>query len=197
MHAKYARTYLDGAGLRKTRSIICEYNTIDRGGGAPALREGLPSEFGAVLIMAQKSQADMLMYSSSDIYSRENSLFSMDDHTTPHHYASYGVYCHFARLSKLGSAVDTGDDYRKELYSLAATDGNEGGMLMVSRSYEGKVEIILSSSPFNCCTVSKTVPGGTRGQGTVYRSKEVDISSGRLVLSVKPGEIYMISFLNK
>jgi hypothetical protein len=26
MHIKYARTYLDSAGLRRTRSIICEYN---------------------------------------------------------------------------------------------------------------------------------------------------------------------------
>ena len=197
MHTKYARTYLDGAGLRKTRSIICEYNTIDRGGTPPALRDSLPSELCATLIMAQKSQADMLMYSTSDIYSRENSLFSMDDHTTPHHYASYGVMCNFAKLYKLGNAIDTGDDYRKELYCLAATDGNEGGMLMTTRSFEGKVEIVLTASPFGYCSVSKTVPGGTRGQGSVYRSKDVDISSGRLVLSAKPGEIYMISFFNK
>ena len=147
MHTKYARTYLDGAGLRKTRSIICEYNTIDRGGTPPALRDSLPSELCATLIMAQKSQADMLMYSTSDIYSRENSLFSMDDHTTPHHYASYGVMCNFAKLYKLGNAIDTGDDYRKELYCLAATDGNEGGMLMTTRSFEGKIELVLHKMP--------------------------------------------------
>ena len=197
MHAKYARTYLDTAGLRKTRSIICEYNTVDRGGTPPALKEGIPSELGAALIMAQKSPADMMMYSSSDVYSRENALFSMDDHITPHHYASYGVMCYFAKLYKLGTAIDTGDDYRKELYSLAATDGTDGAMMMVTRGFEGKVELILIDSPFNTCTVSKTVPGGTRGKGSVYRSKDVDISSGRLALSVKQNEIYMLSFFNK
>ena len=197
LHAKYARTYLDGAGLRRTRSIICEYNTIDRGDTPPALRDSLPSELGASLIMAQKSPADMMMYSTSDVYSRANSLFSMDDHTTPHHYASYNVMCNFARLYKLGTAVDTGDDSRKELYSLAATDGSEAAMMTVVRGYEGKLEVVLTSSPYNTCTVSKTVPGGTRGKGTTYRSRDVDISSGRLILSVKQGEIYLLSFFNK
>ena len=197
MHAKYARTYLDNAGLRRTRSIICEYNTATSAGVSPALRENLPSELGASLIMAQKSTADMLMYSTSDAYSRENALFSMDDHTTPHHYAAYTVMCHFAKLYKLGNVVDTGDDHRKELYSLAAQGTEEGAMLMVTRSFEGKVEIIMTASPFNTCTVSKTVPGGDRGKGTTYRSKDVDISSGRLVLSVGMGEIYLLSFFNK
>ena len=139
----------------------------------------------------------MMMYSSSDVYSRENALFSMDDHVTPHHYASYGVMCYFARLYKLGTAIDTGDDHRKELYSLAATDGSQGAMMMVARNFEGKVELLLVDSPFNTCTVSKTVPGEKRGKGTVYRSKDVDISTGRLALSVKPEEIYMLSFFNK
>ncbi len=197
LHAQYARSYLDTAGLRRTRSIICEYNTVDRGGQPPALRDSLPSEFAASLIMAQKSPADMMMYSSSDIYSRDNALFSMDDRTTPHHYASYGVMCSFSKLYKLGSVVDTGDDHRKELYSLAATDGKEGAMMMVTRNFEGKVEIILTETPFNTCTVSKTVGGGTRGKGANYRSKDVDISAGRLSLSVGAGEIYMLSFFNK
>ena len=197
MHAQYARTYLDNAGLRKTRSIICEYNTIDRGGTPPAFRLDLPSELGATLIMAQKSFADMMMYSTSDIYSRENTLFSMDDHITPHHYAAYEVMRSFAKLYKLGTVIDTGDDHRKELYSLAATDGSEGAIMMVTRKFEGKVELSFIDSPFNTCEVAKTVPGGNRGKGTTYHSKEVDISSGRLSLSVKPNEVYTISLFNK
>ena len=137
------------------------------------------------------------MYSSSDVFSRENALFSMDDHISPHRYASYGVMCYFAKLYKLGTVIDTGDDHRKELYSLAATDGNDGAMMTVVRNYEGKIELVLVDSPFNTCTVSKTIPGGTRGKGSVLRSKEIDISSGRLSLSVKPGEIYMLSLFNK
>ena len=197
MHSKYARSYLDGAGLRRTKSIVCEYNTTDNGGTPPALRESMPSELAASLIMAQKSPLDMLMYSTSDVYSRENALFSMDDHITPHHYASYNVMCYFAKLYKLGTSVDTGDDSRKELYSLAATNGSEAAMLMSCRTYEGRIEIVLSGAAFNSCTVSKILPGGTRGKGTSYRSRDVDISSGRLIISVKPQEVYMLSFFNK
>jgi len=197
MHAKYARNYLDSAGLRRTKSIICEYNTVDRGGTPPALRDGLPSELLASLIMAQKSPVDMLIYSTSDIYSRENALFSMDDHQTPHRYASFSVMKSFASLYKLGTAVDTGDDHRKELYALAAIGKDEGAFLLSVRNHEGRVELVLNSSPFNTCTVSKLQPGGVRGKGTSYRSKDVDVSSGRLLLSVSPGEVYTVSFFSK
>ena len=197
MHAKYARSYLDGAGLRRTKSIICEYNTVDRGGSSPALRESLPSEFASALISAQKSSVDMLMYSASDIYSRENALFSMDDHQNPHHYASFGVMKHFSKLYRLGSAIDSGDDHRKELYSLAAANAEEGGLLISVRNYEGRLEVLTPTSPFALCAVTKTVPGGVRGKGTTYRSKDVDISSGKLVLTVAPGEVYFVSFFNR
>ena len=197
IHAKYARSYLDGAGLRRTRSIICEFNTNMAGGALPALRDSYPSELGASLIVAQKSSVDMMTYSSSDVFSRENGLFTMDDCTTVHRYAAFNVMKSFASLYKMGTAVDTGDDHRKELYALAAKGKDAGGVMLVVRNFEGKVELILSSCPFNLCTVQKIVPGGARGNGSVYRSKEVDISSGKLLLSVSPGEIYSVSFFAK
>ena len=197
MHAKYARSYLDGAGLRRTRSIISEYNTSDRGGTPPALREDLPSELAASLIVAQKSQIDMMMYSSSAVLSRANALFTIDDTDTHHHYASYGVMKMFAGLYRLGTAVDTGDDHRKELYALAAMNEESGALMVSVRNYEGKLEIALQSSPFNRCILTKLAPGGVRGKGSIYRSGEVDVTSGRLALTVSRGEVYLINFLNK
>ena len=197
MHAKYARTYLDQAGLRRTKSIICEYNTAYKGQTPPALRKDAPSELAAALIMAQQSSADMLIYSTSDIYSKNNTLFTMDDHVTHHRYASHGVMRDFGKLYKLGNLVETGDNHRKELYKLAAINENEGALLMTTRDYEGKLELVFANCPFAFCSISKTVPGGTRGKGNVYRSKEMDISGGRLSLSVGKGEIYFVSFFNK
>jgi hypothetical protein len=104
---------------------------------------------------------------------------------------------YFNRLYRLGSAVDTGDDHRKELYTLAAIGANEGGMMLSVRNFEGRLELLFPSSPFALCSVSKTVPGGTRGKGTTYRSKDVDITGGKLILSVTPGEVYYVSFFNK
>ena len=197
MHAKYARSYLDGAGLRRTRSIICEYNTADRGGMPPALSDELPSELAASLIVAQKNQIDMMMYSSSAVMSRENALFTIDDGTTHHHYASFGVMKMFASLYRLGTAVDTGDDHRKELYALAAVSADEGALMLSVRNYEGKLELALDNCPFNICTLQKLATGGVRGKGSTFRSGEVDIRSGRLALSVGKGEVYSVNFYNR
>ena len=197
IHSQYARNYLDNAGLRRTRSIICEYNTLDRGGTPPALRESFPSELGTALILGQKSSADIMMYSTSDAYSRVNGLFSMDDHVTPHRYAAFNVMCAYSRLYKLGTQIDTGDDSRKELYSLAATDGNTAELMIVTRKYEGKAELVLQGAAFDTCVVSRIVPGGARGKGTVYRSKDISVSAGRASLPLKPNEIYTVSFFNK
>ena len=165
MHAKYARSYLDGAGLRRTRSIICEYNTMDRGGTPPALCETTPAELGSCLVSAQKSQIDMMMYSSSAVMSRQNALFTVDDTASHHHYASFQVMKAFATLYRLGTAVDTGDDHRKELYALAAQGKDEGSLMLVVRNYEGKLELNIPSTTFNRCALTKLAPGGVRGKG--------------------------------
>jgi hypothetical protein len=103
----------------------------------------------------------------------------------------------FGKLYRLSTAIDTGDDHRKELYKLAAANVKEGSLLLATRDFEGKLEFVFGNSPFEYCVVSKTLPDGTRGKGSVYRSKEIDITSGRLVLSVGKCEIYYISFFNR
>ena len=196
MHSQYARNYLDNAGLRRTRSIICEYNTTPTPTPA-ALRDGTPSELGVALILAQKSSADMMMYSTSDAYSKSNALFSMDDHVTPHRYAAFNVMCAYSKLYKLGTQIDTGDDSRKELYTLAASDGNTAELMIVTRKFEGNAELILSGATFDTCVISRIASGGTRGKGTVYRSKDISITTGRTAIPLKPNEIYSVSFFNK
>ncbi len=197
IHSQYARSYLDGAGLKRTRSIICEYNTSRRGSTPPALRESYPAELGMALILAQKSSADMMFYSTSDVMSRENGLFSVDDRCTHRHYAAYNVMRSFASLLRIGTVIDSGDDHRKEAYTLAAYNGKEAALMTVIGKYEGRLEILLMGSPFGYCTVTKNSPGGNRGKGTVYRSKELAITGGKIALSVKPGEVYTVSLFNK
>ena len=197
MHAKYARNYLDAAGLKRTRSIVCEYNTAQKSDTPPALSSEFPSELGASLILAQKNSIDMLMYSSSDIRARENGLFTMDDHKSAHHYAAYNVMCAYGKLYKLGSSYECSGDYRKELYSLAAGNAESSAILLVTRNYTGKVEIMLKDCPHNTCSVIKTVPGGDRGEGTVYRAENIAVTGSKIILPVKKNEIYEISLFSK
>ena len=193
LHIRYARSYLDAAGLKKTKSIICEYNTVQKGDTPPALAPDYPSELGAALILAQKSSADMMMYSTSDVRSAKNGLFTYDDHRSTHRYAAFNVMRAFGRLYKLGTEYDVGGDYRKELYSLAARGKDEGAIMLVARAYSGRVEIALKDCPFRTCSVIKTVSGGERGEGKVFRAEKIAINGSKIILPVKENEIFEIS----
>lgn len=197
LHIKYARSYLDVAGLKRTKSIVCEYNTAKKHDTPPALCPDFPSELGASLILAQKSSADMMMYSTAAADDRMNGLFSFDDRLAPHCYAAFNVMRAFGRLYRLGTAYDVGGDYRKELYSLAAANRDEGAIMLVARGYSGRVEIALKDCPFSACSVIKTVPGGDRGEGKVFRADRIAINGSKIILPVKENEIFEISLLDR
>jgi hypothetical protein len=197
LHVKYARSYLDAAGLKRTKSIICDYNTLPKSDTPPALSPDYPSELGVSLILAQKSSADMMMYSTSDVRSRLNGLYTVDDHSTHHRYAASNVMRAFGKLYKLGTSYETGGDYRKELYSLAAGNKDQATVMMVVRDYSGKVEILLKDCPFTSCGVIKTVPGTERGEGKVFRAENIAISGSKIILPVKQNEIFEISLFGR
>ncbi len=196
LHIRYARNYLDAAGFRRTKSIICEYNAVDARSTPPALKPEFPAIFGASLILAQKNGVDMMMYSASDVSSPENGLFSIDEFTTHRHYASYNVMRDFGELYRLGTAVDTGSDYRGELYSLAAYNSDVCKLMLVTRNYAGKAEIALKDCPFTTCRVVKTVYG-KRGAGEEYRSEAREIVGDKIVITVKKNEIYLVTLFGK
>ncbi len=197
MHIKYARTYLDAAGLKRTKSIISEFNTAKKNALVPAKRQDFPSELCTSLILAQKSSLDMMFYSASDVNSRENGLYSVDDFDTHRHYAAYGVMTAFGRLYRLGNVAETTGDYRKEAYSLCAFNKDEAELLLVTRNYNGRVEIILKGSEFLTCSVTKIVGGGERGEGTVYRAENIAITGGRILVPAKKNEVFAIRFFGK
>ena len=197
MHMKYARTYLDSAGLKKTKSIVCEYNTSDKSGVPVAKRADFPSELCTSLILAQKNSADMMFYSTSDIHSRENGLFTVDDFDTTHHYAAYNVMTAFGKLYKYGTVAETTGDYRKEVYSLCAYGTDEAALLLVSRAYTGRIELVLKGSDFATCSVVKIIGGGARGEGNVYKAENIAITGGRILVPAKKNEIFFITFFDK
>lgn len=190
MHSKYARNYLDSFGFRKTRSIIADYNTSENPEIPTAFREGYPAELSAALIVAQRAPIDMMFYSSSDITSGGNGLFSMDDFRSPHRYAAFQTASLFTKLYRLGTAAETTGDYPKEIYSLAAFNKSEAGLLLVTRAHQGRIEIQLKGSEYDTCTVTKVCEGGERGKGVVYRSENIKINKDRLILSAKKNEVY-------
>ncbi len=190
MHSKYARNCLDTAGYKRAKSIIADYNTTIAGDNLIAFREGFPAEIVASMIVAQRSPIDMMFYSTSDITSGTNGLFAMDDYRTSHRYAAFQTVSLFAKLYRLGNIAETTDDYPKEIYSLAAFNSDEGGLMVVTRNHTGKIEINLKGSEYDVCTVTKVIAGGERAKGAVYRSENIKINKNRLVLAAKKNEVY-------
>lgn len=189
MHAKYARNYLDGAGFKKTRSILIDYNTTE-GDSLPFEREGFPAEIVSSIIMAQRAPLDMMFYGCTDTTSGNNGLFSTSDFRAPHRYAAFHTTALFAKIYRLSTAAEASGNYPKEVYSIAAFNKDEGGLMLITRNHTGRVEIHLKGEGYDICTVTKVVSGGERGKGIVYRSENIKINKNRLVLAAKKNEVY-------
>ncbi len=190
MHIKYARTYLDNAGFKKTRSIISEYAILPKS-GVPCLSPTLPASLASVLIMAQKSQVDMMMYSSADLSDTKNALFSVEDYRTHRRYGAYHVMCAFGELYRLGGALEITPDFRKEVYALAAADDSSSAILLATREYEGKIEIILKDCKYTVCSVKK-IKTDEGGRAKIYNADRLSVASGRILISAKENEVYLI-----
>lgn len=190
LHARYARYYLDSSGFKKTKSILADYNTSANGDKLAYEKDGISAEIAATLIAAQRSQLDAMLYGATDVTSGENALFSVNDFRTPHRYASFYTARFFSKLYKLRTIAETAGDCASEIYTLAAFNESEAGLLVVARNNPDKMEIHFKGSEYDLCDITKVTPGGNRGRGGIYRSENVKIRDGRLVLTTSKNDVY-------
>lgn len=190
MHVRYSRYYLDSSGFKKTRTMISDYNTIARGERLAYQREGLAAEMASTLVTAHRAQVDMIFYETSDVSSGDNVLFSVSDFRTPVRYAAFQGLKLFAKLYKFKNLVETRGDYQDEIYSLAANNDNEAALILITKNYQDKLEIRFTGAECEYCTITKVVPEGEGGRGSVYRSDNIRIKDNRILLSVKKNEVY-------
>ena len=193
LHSKYARAYLDNSGLKKTMSIVAEYNLSKKGDIPAALREEYPAQLASSLIIAQKSCIDSLFYSSSEPGDEKNALYTVDEGITHRRYASYEVMGAFGELYALSTAVEVSDDFPRELYLVAAKGAESGMLVLSSHAAVERVEILLSGSEYTLCSVKKISSGGERGEGRVNSLENLKIAGNKIVLSAKPNEMFVIT----
>ena len=193
LHAKYARSYLDLAGLKRTKSIVSQFNLYCDGAVPPSLLEEYPAFLAASLILAQKSAIDTMFYSTGEVHDFMNALYTVDDCVTHRRYAAFEVMEGFSALYSLGNAVETSEDYPREVNLLAAKGAEEGAIMLSSRSFDGRVEIALSGSDYSTCSVKRIAPGTERGEGRVSCIENLKIAGNKLVISVRKNETYFIT----
>ena len=132
----------------------------------------------------------MMFYETSDVSSGNNVLFSVSDFRTPVRYAAFQGLKLFTKLYKFKNLVETRGDYQDEIYSLAANNDSDAALIVITKNYQDKLEIRFSGAVCEYCTITKVVPDGEGGRGSVYRSDNIRIKDNRILLSVKKNEVY-------
>ena len=193
LHANYARSYLGQCGLRKAQSIISEFNLLGTEMG-DYLDRKYPAALARALIIAQKSNVDMMFYSHLSPDAKWNALYSLDERRDKHLYSSYHVMSAFGSLASLGSVVDSTEDYRTEIYSLATLGDDVGACVFSTSDYSGVVEINLTGKTFTTYSIKGIIGGGDRGSGFFTEECGLPLRDGTVTLRVGKNEVYFLKF---
>ena len=193
LHANYARSYLGQYGFKKAQSIISEFNLLGTDAGSYLDRK-YPAALARAMIIAEKSNVDMMFYSHLSPYSKWNSIYSLDERRDKHLYSAYHVMTAFGALSTLGNVVDSTEDYRREIYSLATLGDKSGVCVFSTADYSGVVEINLSGKNFTSYSIKGIIGGGERGCGFFTEERGLPLRSNSIILRVGKNEVYFLSF---
>ena len=194
LHANYARSYLGQYGLRKTQSIISEFNLADAKPQLSYLERSYPARLARALITAQKSDVDMMFFSSSHPDSDWNALYALDGRNGKRYFSGYHVMTAFGALTRLSNVVETTNDYRHEMYSLAAIGEGKGALVFATENYSGLIEISLKGVEFRSYSIKGLVGGGDRGAGFFTEEKGLPLRGGTVNLKVGKNEVYFFTF---
>ncbi len=190
LHMNYARNYLNQYGLKRTQSIISDFS-IDTE-RATYRDRAYPALLVSSLILAQKGDAAMLFINGNP-ESDGCPLFSIEDRCTPHTYAAYNALSAFGTLASLGTTVSVSEDYRHAIYSLAAFDGVEGAVLVVTDEYNGIIELSIEGAEFSTYSIKGIIGGGERGDGYSTAANDLPFSDGRVRLRTGKNELYLVT----
>ncbi len=197
LHASYARNYLDQSGFRKTLSIVSEFNLLGAGTGELFSRRDYPAKLVASLVIAQKSSIDMMFYADADPRSKKNCLYTLDDGITKRYRAAYRALCAFGALAELKSLAECTGDFWREIYTLAAYNGYDGAALVVTRDFDGLIELSVSGGDFASYSIMGLVGGAERGEGFASEQQNVPLGEGKILLRAGKNQVYLVRLHGK
>lgn len=196
LHATYAKNYLSQYGFRRTLSVVSELDLREL--GEPNRRSrSYPARLASVLMNTAHAPIDLMLYSTGYPYSLKNALFTSDDCLSPHRYSAFGVMSAYSHLYRLGTRVDTGENFRRELYTLGALSASEGAVLIATDGYSGTLEISVSGGDFDTYSIKGMLGGGKRGTGFSTEEGDIPLGCGSFTLKVGKSEIYLITLTRR
>lgn len=193
LHSKYASSYLIHYGFKKALSYVTEFNMHSVKRGDAYNSRQYPADLTATVITAVKSGIDALFLADTHPYSYKNCLYTLNDRRVFHPYAAYHVMHEFYKIARAKcTLVQSSADYRHELYSLAMTSADKGYVVLVTRGFEGDVEINLSGHAYTDYSITAVLGGGERGQGFVTAANNLRLGE-KIVLRTGKHESYFIT----
>ena len=192
LHSRYASNFLMQYKLRRTASIVSELY-LKPADGSPALSRSYPAALAATLAVASDTDIDAIFYSSLYPYSPKNGLITVDDCEHKHRYSAFGVMAAYGELLRCGTAAETTENFRREIYTLAAASDTRAALMIATTGYSGTLSVELVGSPLSRYSIKGILGGGPRGEGFSTSESDIPIGEGRLTLKVGRGEIYLIT----
>ncbi len=144
----FVREELRRRGLAGCESILDEYNTLYSLSGPVGSRPEFAADLAAGMITAQKSTPDILFYYATGRW-QYNGLWTVEQEAVRLLPAFWSMQW-FGDLYRLGTQVKTGGDLPGELYTLAATNGQTGQVLLASRAFAGPLTLRVSGEYLAC-----------------------------------------------
>ena len=191
IHSNYAKSYLSQYNLKKCMSIVSELSPVSDN---PKLSRSYPSLLLASLINAQDAAIDAIFYKDMHPYSPSNALLTIDDGVSLHRYASFGAYAAFGKLLSLGTLAYTSDNFRKEIYTLAAVGNGKGALVIATESYSGSLVITPEGASIKSYSIKGMIGGGPRGAGFSTDETDIPYDGGGITIKAGRDEIYLFTF---
>ena len=195
LHAGYARDILNTYNIKNCESILDEFNMEYSFSEYAPLRKGAFTDVASSLIQAQKSDIDMMMYymfKPNCVYNCAYSLTGIKRDQIVH-LAGIESFACFNKLYVLGNEVRTSGDIEGAVDVLAAKNESEGALMVVSRCFEGTLDIDISGE-YVSCSVKRVDDRNEDRTPNVSNEDNVTIENGRITIPVKKEEILLFDF---
>lgn len=194
-HAGYARELLEKYNLTDCESILDEFNMYYTFSEYAPLKSGAFTDVAAALILAQKSDLDMMMYylfSPNSVYNCAYSLTGIRKNEKVH-FAGIEAFADFNRLYILGNEVESAGDIDGGLNVLAAKGDAAGAIMIVVRDFEGTLEL-CTSSDYSRFDIKRTNDISENRAPDISCSFDIPLENGKINLHVRKNELLLLSF---
>ena len=193
LHSEYAKNMLEQYNIKNCESILDEFNMYYCFGEYAPLHRGIFTDVAASMILGQKSPLDMLMYYDFEETKVYNCAFAVTgiSHKDIVRLAGFEAFSDFNKLYRLGNEVKTAGDIEEKLYILGAKSETQGALMIVSRGFEGELDIEIAGD-YTSYSIKLTDDNNEDRTPNISKTDDLLISNGTININIGKNEILLL-----